>query len=313
MYTHGIDMRVHVNGRPTREYQKNGMSFIEARLGTNYTVKLKNDNSYKVMAVLSVDGLDVITGKPAEESNKGYILDPYSSVEIKGYRISDENSAAFIFTSKGKSYVQQTKGDARNSGVIGVRVFGEKVQVAPKMVVSPVSPWNPYVTDYTHSGQFPTPQTYTTYANYVSVVSDTTTGVQGSVTYTTNAVSNNCIGVTGPNGALGAQGTYGIPTNANKNSRAYSRSALSNAFDTPLSYKQFDTGTGWGKKLDDRVKKEYFEKGNLLTEIVTYYASREALESMGIDMTDSPRVSDEDLKPKAFGSKYCQPPKGWVG
>lgn len=300
-------MRVHVNGRPTREYQKNGMSFIEARHGTNYTVKLKNDNGYKVMAVLSVDGLDVVTGKPAEDSNKGYILDPYSSVEIKGYRISDKESAAFIFTSKGKSYVQQTSGDARNSGVIGVRVFGEKPQPQPiQPIAQPhqINPWNPfpYIT-YSGTGSVFAPQTYTTHVNYVSTSGVTTTGATNSTTtYTT---SND----------LGCYQTAGV---INQNSRVYARSAISsaisNAFDAPLrSYQQFDTGTGWGKKQDDKVKKEYFEKGTLLTELVSYYASREALETMGIDLSDSPRVTEEDKKPKAFGSKYCQPPKGWVG
>ena len=100
MYSNNIDMTVLVNGRKVREYSHKGMRFIESRHGTNYTIRLKNDNAYKVMAVLSVDGLDVVTGKAAEKSHKGYIIEGYSQTEIRGYRISDKNSAAFVFLSR---------------------------------------------------------------------------------------------------------------------------------------------------------------------------------------------------------------------
>ena len=91
-------------------------------------------------------------------------------------------------------------------------------------------------------------------------------------------------------------------------------SGLNNSFDAPISYKQFDTGTAWGKKLDDRVRREHFVKDSLLTEIVVYYASGPALFDMGIDLNETPRMAEEDDKmPKPFNPKYCQPPKGWVG
>ena len=52
---HNVSMHVQVNGRACKEYYHNGMSFIEARSGTNYTVKIKNDNPYRIMTVVSVD------------------------------------------------------------------------------------------------------------------------------------------------------------------------------------------------------------------------------------------------------------------
>lgn len=284
-YNHGIDMRVLVNGRPTREYSHKGMSFIESRHGTNYSIRLKNDNSFKVMAVLSVDGLDVITGKAAEESNKGYILDPYSNVEIKGYRISDQNSAAFIFTSKGKSYVKSATGDARNSGVIGVRVFKEKYKApAPQPTVNGTNGVG----------------SVTICANYVS------SGLNSLGTSTNSSTQTYSANMSAPKAAskgAGGQSCGGVLRSM----------STANSFDAPISYNQFDTGTGWGKKLDDKVKKEYFDKGDLLTEIVTFYASKTALVDMGLDLDEDPRVSEEPQMPKAFKSKYCEPPKGWVG
>ena len=62
-----------------------------------------------------------------------------------------------------------------------------------------------------------------------------------------------------------------------------------------------------------KVRREYFEKGDLLTEVVIYYASKDALLGMGIDLSENPKVSEEESMPKAFNTKYCQPPKNWNG
>ena len=324
-------MRILVNGRAFKEYAHKGQSFIEARHGSNYSVKIKNDNAHKVMAVLSVDGLDVISGKPAEDASKGYIIDAYSQVEIKGYRISDANSAAFIFSAKGKSYVATTTGTARNSGVIGVRVFREKEKPAPAptvvhhhhttYVTPPVYtyPWNPWYT-----GGYVIPNSVTI-ANPIVHLSGTTTQCATSTTiYGSNVTATNCSNVVGTYTDTGCISTTPLQANcvttANFASNAGGQGISStsrglsagNAFDDPISYKSFDTGTAWGKKIDDKVKKEYFERGTLLTELVVYYASKDALINMGIDLDEDPRIAEHQA-PQAFGKKYCEPPKGWQG
>jgi hypothetical protein len=89
--------------------------------------------------------------------------------------------------------------------------------------------------------------------------------------------------------------------------------ASNNSFDSPIQYDAFDTGTTWGQSQTDVVRREYFRKGKLLTEIVIYYASSEALKNMGVDLNDTPKIA-EGHAPKAFGnSQYCQPPRGWQG
>ena len=80
----------------------------------------------------------------------------------------------------------------------------------------------------------------------------------------------------------------------------------------PLSHKQFDTGTGWGNKLEDKVTRVSFEKGDMLVEMSVYYASKEALVEMGVDLQNTPKIAKEPVMPKAFGN-YCTPPKGWNG
>ena len=285
---HNVSMHVQVNGRACKEYTHKGMSFIEARHGTNYTVKIKNDNPYRVMAVLSVDGLDVVTGKPAEETNTGYIIDAYNSLDIKGYRISDDNSASFIFTSKGKSYVQQAKSNATNAGVIGLRTYKENY-----------TGWLTVTSTYTTI-----PLTYTigsnSFGNITTTGGTTATTVSGTTTAAYNC-SNYYSSTTTP------------LSSAPKASSGILRSMSVNANTSePLSHKQFDTGTGWGSKLEDKVTRVSFEKGDMLVEMSMYYASKEALVEMGVDLQNTPKIAKEPVMPKAFGN-YCTPPKGWNG
>lgn len=324
-------MHVLVNGRKVKEYSHKGMGFIESRHGTNYTIRLKNDNAFKVMAVLSVDGLDVITGKAAEKANKGYIIDGYSQTEIKGYRISDNNSAAFVFLSKGKSYVANVTGSRRNCGVIGVRVFKEKyvptgnnityVQPAPIYVYPqpyvypyyPVYPWNPWYSGGYYYGSVSAAGGTSLSANINCCT--TTTGNSNSLTltsggsYTSGAGSAMCMCSNSGDASQISGHDSGVSARASANAKEVDNA--SNAFDSPISYDKFDTGTGWGQKLDDKVKKEHFEKGDLLTELVTYYSTRESLIEMGLDLDQESRISHDEL-PQAFRTGYCQPPKQWV-
>jgi hypothetical protein len=289
-------MHVQVNGRACKEYTHKGMSFIEARHGTNYTVKIKNDNPYRVMAVLSVDGLDVVTGKPAEETNTGYIIDAYSSLDVKGYRISDDNSASFIFTSKGKSYVQQAKSNATNAGVIGLRTFKEKL---------------PY---YYSAGWTTTPGSniWTTGGTYTTLGSNTVSSIP--CTYTVGSTTANVTGTTtaANNCSNYFSSTSVSNTNLNASSGILRSMNVSSDTSIPLSHKQFDTGTGWGSKLEDKVTRVSFEKGDMLVEMSVYYASKEALVEMGVDLQNTPKIAKEPVMPKAFGN-YCTPPKGWNG
>ena len=295
MNMHNVSMHVQVNGRACKEYSHKGMSFIEARSGTNYTVKIKNDNPYRVMAVLSVDGLDVVTGKPAEETNTGYIIDAYSSLDVKGYRISDDNSASFIFTSKGKSYVQQAKSNATNAGVIGLRTFKEKLPYYSGWVVNSGVPYTTLVEPtYTTS----VPLTYTTSAPCTYTVGNVTT------TTGTTTAANNCSNY--------FSSTLASNTSLNASSGILRSMHVSSDTSIPLSHKQFDTGTGWGNKLEDKVTRVSFEKGDLLVEMSVYYSSKEALVEMGVDLQNTPKIAKEPVMPKAFGN-YCTPPKGWNG
>jgi hypothetical protein len=89
-----------------------------------YSLAIANDTGSAFEVVASVDGLDVIDGRPASFSKRGYIVDPFSSVVIDGWRTSEDTVAAFEFSSIEDSYAERM-GDGRNVGVIGAAFFRE--------------------------------------------------------------------------------------------------------------------------------------------------------------------------------------------
>jgi hypothetical protein len=87
---------------------------------------IRNRTQNRLELVVSVDGLDVIDGRPASFSKRGYLVDPQGELEIDGFRQSMDTVAAFRFGSVRGSYASQKTGDSRNVGVIGLAVFHER-------------------------------------------------------------------------------------------------------------------------------------------------------------------------------------------
>jgi hypothetical protein len=86
------------------------------------------------LAVVSVDGINVISGETAAPQQIGYVIDGGQSIDIAGWRKSMARTAAFYFTSLGDSYAART-GRPDNVGVIGVALYrrrAEPVSIAPR-------------------------------------------------------------------------------------------------------------------------------------------------------------------------------------
>ena len=92
----------------------------------DYAIRVCNTTSGRILAVTSVDGVNVVTGDTAAPDQGGYVLDPYACHDIAGWRKSLSRIAAFYFTELPDSYAART-GRPDNLGVIGVAVFREKV------------------------------------------------------------------------------------------------------------------------------------------------------------------------------------------
>jgi hypothetical protein len=112
------------SGNPLRGFDAGTRSYVVGEDGDRYVIQIRNHTGHRVEAVASVDGLDVIDGRAASFHKRGYIVNPFATVEIDGFRRSFDEVAAFRFGSVSGSYAAQ-KGDDRNVGVIGVAFFEE--------------------------------------------------------------------------------------------------------------------------------------------------------------------------------------------
>jgi len=116
-------------GRLLPVYWHAGERYVAGEPGHEYEVRIRNRSAGRVLTVTSVDGVNVITGRTAAPSQTGYVLDPYGTVEIEGWRKSMDEVAAFYFTSLPDSYAART-GRPDNVGVIGIAVFRERLPYA---------------------------------------------------------------------------------------------------------------------------------------------------------------------------------------
>lgn len=101
-----------------------GRLYVAGAPGAKYSILLDNKTGERVLAVVSVDGINVVTGDTATPAQSGYVLDPWGSVGIDGWRKNMSEVAAFVFTALPESYAART-GRPGNVGVIGVAVFRE--------------------------------------------------------------------------------------------------------------------------------------------------------------------------------------------
>lgn len=115
-------------GAPLRTFRHDGEVFVLGNYGQRYTIVLRNQSGRRVEAVVSVDGRDVISGRVGDYAHeRGYILGPYQTVRIEGFRKSYEQVAAFRFSTPQASYSARM-GTPENVGVIGAAFFPERVR-----------------------------------------------------------------------------------------------------------------------------------------------------------------------------------------
>lgn len=126
------------SGETLTVYRHQGDHWVAGRPGARYAVSLRNATAGRVLGVVSVDGVNVISGETAAWRQTGYVLAPWQQHAVTGWRKSDTEVAAFHFTASSGSYAERT-GRPAHVGVIGVAVFREKRPVPPPPPVA--QPW----------------------------------------------------------------------------------------------------------------------------------------------------------------------------
>jgi hypothetical protein len=118
-------------------WRHRGQLYAAGRPGARYAIRVSNRSGGRVLAVVSVDGVNVLSGETAAWHQGGYVLDPWVRLELTGWRKSMDEVAAFEFAALGDSYAART-GRAAHVGVVGVATFRERVP-EPTVSVAPSS------------------------------------------------------------------------------------------------------------------------------------------------------------------------------
>jgi hypothetical protein len=109
-----------------------GEYWVAGKPGGRYAIEIRNRLGERLLAVTSVDGVNVVSGATAGWDQTGYVFGPGERYQITGWRKTDAEVAAFTFVDSPNSYAERT-GRPANVGVIGVAIFRER---APQPVYS---------------------------------------------------------------------------------------------------------------------------------------------------------------------------------
>lgn len=124
-------------GRWLPVYRHEGRAYVAGKPGHEYQIRVTSRQREELLAVVSVDGVNVITGQTAHPSQSGYVIAPHGALDMNGWRKSLSQTAAFYFTALPDSYAART-GRPHDVGVIGVALFRKKQQ--PPQPIAPIAP-----------------------------------------------------------------------------------------------------------------------------------------------------------------------------
>ena len=74
------------SGLPLRTYYHRGEYWVAGKPGARYAVEIRNTLHQRLLAVTSVDGVNVLTGDTARWDQSGYVLHAEEAYEITGWR-----------------------------------------------------------------------------------------------------------------------------------------------------------------------------------------------------------------------------------
>jgi hypothetical protein len=127
-------------------FRQDGQTYVLGEPGERYNIRVSNPTSERVEVVVTVDGRDAVSGRVGDYvSQRGYLIEPWGSLSIEGFRRSLDEVAAFRFTDRSDSYSAR-RGTPQNVGVIGVAVFPEKRR--------PAAPVRPRPRPYSHDERY---------------------------------------------------------------------------------------------------------------------------------------------------------------
>jgi hypothetical protein len=91
-----------------------------------YEIRLGNRTAERVGAVVTVDGLNVVSGEREGGRGRMYVIDPWGETVIRGWRSSLQDVRRFTFVDEQASYAARSGKANGRMGWIEVAVFREQ-------------------------------------------------------------------------------------------------------------------------------------------------------------------------------------------
>ena len=115
------------NNKSLRKYYVDGIETVGAWGDEPFEIRFKNNTWQKVQVKITLDGTDVLTGKPGdtEVSKDMWVVNGYGTLTLKAWPETNNGGAAFVFTGAGNSVAVHTHGDLSSRGIIAAAVFTE--------------------------------------------------------------------------------------------------------------------------------------------------------------------------------------------
>jgi hypothetical protein len=127
-----VSASVEVEGRPTPLYPApdgSGRFYLEALPHARYTLRLANNTRERFAVLATVDGLNVISGerdRATGPDGRMYVLGPWESMAIRGWRTSLAEVRTFTFVDEQRSYAARSGKANAKMGWIELAVYRER-------------------------------------------------------------------------------------------------------------------------------------------------------------------------------------------
>jgi len=311
-----------------------GQVYVMAPTKGSYKISLYNHCNERRLAVVTVDGVNILSGKDGNFEGQGYILGPWETIEIPGWKRDGKEGAAFVFRPEEASYANQTGRGTKNVGVIGVAVFNEYRRPPPVPV---------YREEHHHHHHYPksvpcvvygSPQPQPTFYGgtaqiYCTNTGSSTGGTIGSSTDSVSVTASVIVPVHADSARIEREENTsgGVPGRRHSVVRKSVRSGPGGsslglfdcAPDEGAEYERersADVGTGYGQKIAMEVTTSAFTRATTQPAeiVVLRYATRERLQTWGIPVDKMVRESPQTAAQPFPASPVGVPaPPGWRG
>jgi hypothetical protein len=116
------------NGRTLKKYALEGIDSVGVWGDEKFELHFHNKSQEDVQVRISLDGTDILTGKPAnlEINHDMWIVRAGRTLHLKAWAETSNGGASFVFTGADKSVSLHTHGDMSHKGIISAAVFTER-------------------------------------------------------------------------------------------------------------------------------------------------------------------------------------------